>query len=328
LKRRQFITLLSGAAAGWPLAARAQPKPLPVVGFLSSYSPNPFGQRLLAIFRQGLSEIGYVDGGNITIEARWADGQYDRLPALAADLVHHQAAVIAATAGNDSALAVKAASPTTPIVFQTAGDPVASGLVASLSRPGGNVTGATSLNTEVGPKRMELLRELVPAAASIAVLVRPNNPNIESQLRAIQEPARTLGLQLHVLYASTESDFDAAFATLAQLRAGALMINIDAFFISQSEQLAALTVRNKVPAIYSFREFAAAGGLVSYGGSLPESYRIVGIQVGRILRGEKPADLPVQQATKVELVVNLRTARTIGLTIPQTFLLRADEIIE
>jgi putative ABC transport system substrate-binding protein len=328
MKRRDFITLLGGAAAAWPLAARAQQPAIPVIGFLSSYSPNPFGQRLLEAFRQGLTETGYVAGRNVTIESRWADGEYDRLPALAADLVHRQVAVIAATAGNASALAAKAATATTPIVFETAGDPVATGLVASLNRPGGNFTGVTSLNSEVGPKRMELLHELVPTATTIALLVRPVGPNVEATTRVMQPAARALGLQLREISASTESDFDAAFATLAEIRAGALMMGIDAYFISRSEQLAALTVRHAVPAIYTFREFAAAGGLASYGGSLPESYRLVGVQVGHILRGEKPATLPIQQATKVELVINLKTAKALGLKVPLTLLGRADEVIE
>jgi putative tryptophan/tyrosine transport system substrate-binding protein len=234
--------------------------------------------------------------------------------------------VIAATAGSATAAVVTKAA-TIPIVFQTAGDPVAQGLVASLNRPGGNLTGVTSLNGEVAPKRMELLRELVPAA-SIAVLVRPENPNFENQLRDLHQAARALGLQLHEVTANTESDFEAAFATLSRVRAGALMISIDALLISRSEQLATLTLRHAVPVVYSFREFAAAGGLVSYGGSLPESYRLVGAQVGRILRGEKPATLPVQQATKVELVINLKTAKAFGLTVPLPLLARADEVIE
>jgi putative tryptophan/tyrosine transport system substrate-binding protein len=326
MKRRDFLTLAGGAAAAWPLAARAQQPAMRVVGFLSSYSANAFGQRLLDVFRQGLSETGYIEGRNVAIESRWADGQYDRLPELAADLARHQVAVIAATAGSATAAVVTKAA-TIPIVFQTAGDPVAQGLVASLNRPGGNLTGVTSLNGEVAPKRMELLRELVPAA-SIAVLVRPENPNFENQLRDLHQAARALGLQLHEVTANTESDFEAAFATLSRVRAGALMISIDALLISRSEQLATLTLRHAVPAIYSFREFAAAGGLVSYGGSLPESYRLVGAQVGRILRGEKPATLPVQQATKVELVINLKTAKAFGLTVPLPLLARADEVIE
>jgi putative ABC transport system substrate-binding protein len=246
---------------------------------------------------------------------------------LAADLVRRQVAVIAATAGSATAAAVKEAR-ATPIVFQTAGDPVAQGLAASFNRPGGNLTGVTSMNVEVGPKRMELLRELVPAATSIAVLVRPENPNFGNQLRDLRQAAGTLGLQLHEVTASTEADFEAAFAAMARVRAGALMISIDALLISRSEQLAALTLRHGVPALYSFREFAAAGGLVSYGGSLPESYRLVGVQVGHILRGEMPATLPIQQATKVELVINLKTAKALGLTVPMTLLGRADEVIE
>jgi len=298
MRRREVIRLLGGAAA-WPMAARAQA--LPTVGFLSSYSPNAFGQHLLATFRAGLSETGHVEGRNIAIEARWADGHYDRLPALAADLVRRQVAVIAATAGTATALAAKAATATIPIVFQTAADPVAAGLVVSLNRPGGNITGVTSLNTVVAPKRLELLHELVPRATTIALLVSPGNPNTTDQPAALHAAARALGLQIRVLPVDTDRDFESAFATLAQMQDRALMISIDALFISRSEQLATLALRHAVPAVYSFREFAAAGGLASYGGSLTESHRHVGIYVGRILKGDKPANLPVQQVTKVKL---------------------------
>jgi putative ABC transport system substrate-binding protein len=280
MNRRDFITLLGGAAAAWPLAARAQ-RPMPVVGFLSSYSSDAFAQRLLTAFRQGLADTGYIEGRNVTIEPRWADGQYDRLPALADDLVRRRVAVIAATAGSLSTFAARAVSATIPVVFQTAGDPVTGGLVSSLNRPGGNITGVTSLNSELGPKRLELLHEMVPGATSIAVLRNPANPNGPPISQSVQSAADRLGLSLRVVPAGKESDFDAAFSSMVDLHADALLIPVDAFFISQSEQLAALTLRQRVPAIYAYREFAMAGGLMSYGGSLAESYRAVGNQVGR-----------------------------------------------
>jgi putative ABC transport system substrate-binding protein len=327
VRRRQFISLVGGAAV-WPLTARAQQSAMPVIGFLSSASPDPWTHFLRA-FRQGLGESGYVEGHNVTIEYRWALGQNDRLPALAADLVRRQVTVIAAAGSTPAALAAKAATTTIPVVFQVGADPVAAGLVVSLARPGGNVTGVTNLNTELGPKRLELLREVIPTANVIALLVNPTSPFIaETMSRDIQSAARALGLQLHILNASTERDFDTVFATLAQLRASALVIAPDAFFISQSEQLGALTVRHAVPAITQFREFAAGGGLMSYGGSFTEAARLVGIYTGRILKGEKPADLPVVQSTKVELIINLKTAKALGLTFPLTLLGRADEVIE
>jgi putative tryptophan/tyrosine transport system substrate-binding protein len=325
MKRRQFIALLGGAAVAWPLAARAQQPALPVVGFLHSGSPDQYARHVRA-FREGLGEAGYVEGRNVAIEFRWADGQYDRLPALAADLVRRQVAVIAA---NSPAIpAAKAATATISIVFQTGSDPVAAGLVASLNRPGGNLTGVTTLNVELGPKRLELLHELVPAATVMAVLINPTNPNADAQSRGLQAAARTLGVQFHGLPANDERDFDTVFATLAKLRAGALLIAPDAFFISRSEQLAELTVRHAVPAIFSYREFVAAGGLVSYGGNSTDQFRLVGVYTGRILKGEKPADLPVQQASKVELIINLKTAKALGLTVPLSLLGRADEVIE
>jgi putative tryptophan/tyrosine transport system substrate-binding protein len=324
MKRREFIAGV-GAAAVWPLAARAQQAARPVIGFLNAASADGYAP-LVAAFRQGLKETGYVEGQNVAVEYRWAEGQYDRVPAMAAELVRRQVAVIVAnTPGN---LAAKAATTTIPIVFTTGGDPVQMGLVASLSRPGGNVTGVTQLNVEIAPKRLELAHQLVPMATIIAVLVNPMDPNAEAELRDLQAAARTLGLQLHVLHASTERDFDMVFATLAQLRAGALVISADPFFISRSEQLAALSLRRAVPAIYQDRPFAAAGGLISYGGSAPDSYRLAGGYTGRILKGERPSDLPVQQSTKIEFLINMKTAKALGLTIPETLLATADEVIQ
>ena len=326
MQRRDFITLLGGAAV-WPLAARAQQPPMPVIGLLSSVSPDLYAIRLRA-FRQGLKEAGYVEGQNVAIEYRWAEGQNNRLPALAAELVDRHVDVIAAAGGTPSAVAAKAATASIPIVFAVAVDPVKIGLVASLNRPGGNLTGITNLNAEVGPKRLELLRELIPTATSVALLVNPTSPVAEPFTRAMQAAARTLGLQLHVLQASTEQDFDKAFAELVQLRAGALVISPDVFFNTRSEQLATLSLRHAVPAIYQYHEFAAAGGLMSYGSDETEYYRLIGIYAGRILKGEKPADLPVVQATKVEMILNLKTAKALGITVPLPLIGRADEVIE
>ena len=327
MKRREFISLLGGAAAAWPHASHAQQQPrMPVIGYLGAASARGYVAQLAA-FRQGLQDAGYVEGRNVAIEYRWADDRYDRLPALAAELVGRQVTVIVAS-GAAAAPAAKAATTTIPIVFATGADPVAVGLVASLARPGGNLTGVTTLNTELGPKRLELLHETVPAATIVAALVNPSYPAAETQSKDLQAAARTLGLQLHVLHASNERDFDAVFATLVQLRAGGLVIGADTFFNSQSEQFATLALRHAVPAIYQYREFAAAGGLMSYGGSITASYRTVGLYVGRILKGEKPADLPVQQIAKVELIINLKTAKALGLTFPITLLGRADEVIE
>jgi ABC-type uncharacterized transport system substrate-binding protein len=328
VRRREFIGLLGGVATAWPYAVRAQQQAMPVIGFLSSASPNVYAIRLPA-FHQGLKEAGYVEGQNVKVEYRWAEGQNNRLPALAAELVHRQVGVIVAGGGTPSALAAKAATTAIPIVFEVGVDPVEVGLVASLNRPGGNVTGVTNLSVEVGPKRLELLHELVPTANMIALLVNPTSSALaESSLRALQPAAYALGLQLHVLHASTERDFDTAFATLVQLRAGALVIMPDLFFTARSEQLAALALRHAVPTIYLYRGFAAAGGLMSYGSSETENYRVVGIYAGKILKGEKPADLPVQQSTKVELIINLKTAKGLGLTVPTALLVRANEVIE
>jgi putative ABC transport system substrate-binding protein len=328
IERRRFVALLGGAAAVWPRAARGQQPAMPVAGFLSSTSPHLYEHRLRP-FRQGLKEAGYVEGENVEIDYRWAEGQHDRLPALAAQLVQRRVAVIVAAGGTPSALAAKAATATIPIVFGVAVDPVEVGLVASLSRPGSNVTGVTNLNVEVGPKRLELLRELLPSVAVVALLVNPASPAIaEPFVRGMQAAARTLGLQLHVLHASTEGDFDTVFATLVQLRAGALVLGPDVFFNARSEQLAALTVRHAVPAIFQYRQYVAAGGLLSYGTAEKEYYRLVGVYTGRILKGANPADLPIEQPIKFELVINLKTAKALGLTVPLTLQARADEVIE
>jgi putative ABC transport system substrate-binding protein len=324
VKRRTFIAGLGGAAA-WPVVAPAQRPTLPVVGFLNTASRDGYAP-MAAAFRQGLKETGYVEGQNVAVEYRWAEGQYDRVSAMAAELVRRQVAVI--VANTPGVLAVVAATKTIPIVFTTSSDPVQIGLVASLSRPSGNVTGVTQLNNEVASKRLELAHQLAPMATIIAVLVNPTNPNNEAFVSDLQAAARALGLHLDVLHGSTERDFDTVFATLSRLRPGALVIGSDAFFTSRSEQLAALALRHAVPAIFQDREFVAAGGLASYGASIADSYRLAGIYTGRILKGEKPADLPVQQATKLELVINLKTAKALGLTIPETLLATADEVIQ
>jgi ABC-type uncharacterized transport system substrate-binding protein len=327
MSRREFIMLLGGAAAAWPLAARAQQPAMPVIGLLDSTSPDVHGN-LLRSFRQGLNETGYVEGRNVAIEYRWSDGQYSRVPDLAADLVNRQVTVITAIDGSASALAAKAATSTIPVVFRIGADPVALGLVTSLSRPGGNVTGVTSLTVEVGAKRLEVLNQVVPTATVIALLLNPTSPFAETLTRDVQAAARMLGLRIHVLNASTERDLSSAFANFLQLRVGGVVIGADVFFNSRSGQLAALTVRHSMPAVYQYREFVAAGGLMSYGGSLEDSYRLAGVYTGRVLKGEKPADLPVQQSTKVELFVNLKTARALDLEVPPTLLARADEVIE
>jgi putative ABC transport system substrate-binding protein len=325
MRRREFITLLGGAAAAWPLAARAQ-QAMPVVGFLNGGSAWEDAY-LAAALRRGLSEIGYVEGRNVLIESRWAEGHYERLPTLAADLVRRPAAVIVAS-GTPASHAAKAATATIPIIFQIGGDPIAPGFVASLNRPGGNLTGVSNLNTEVAPKRLELLRELVPTMTTVALLINSTAGGSDIITGIYQIPARKLGLDLHVLHASTERDFDTAFATLVQLRAGGLVTSADVFLRSRGEQLVALALRHAVPAIFPWRDTALAGGLMSYGTDLRDQFRIVGGYAGRILKGEKAADLPVQQSTKVELIINLKTAKALGLTVPITLLGRADEVIE
>jgi putative ABC transport system substrate-binding protein len=326
IRRREFITLLGGAAA-WPLTARAQQPAMPVIGFLSSLAASDSNSGVPA-FHEGLNSTGLIGGRNVAIEYRWAERDYQRLPALADDLVRRRVDVIAAT-GGPAALAAKAASATVPIVFRLATDPIAAGLVASLSRPGGNVTGVTSLNLEVGSKRLEFLHEMVPAATIMATLVNPTNPsNAEMLSRDLQATARLLGLQLHLLHAGSDADIDAVFARLTELGAGGLVIGTDALFTSRNEKLAAVALRHRMPTIYQWREFVAAGGLMSYGGSFADSYRLAGVYTGRILKGEKPADLPVQQATKLELFINLKTAKALGINVPSTLLATADEVIE
>ena len=327
MNRRAFITLLGGAAA-WPLAARAQQGAMPVIGFLGSASPDRWASRIRA-FHEGLSEIGYSEGRNVAVEYRWAEGQNDRLGQLAAELVARQVAVIVAPGSTPAALAAKRATATIPIVFEVASDPVEIGLVGSLARPGGNITGLTSLNEEVQPKRLELLHELVPSASVVGLLVNPRNPALaEPATKLLDAAARSLRLKMHVLHASGDRDLDAVFATLLQVRAGGLVVGADPFFTSRLEQLATLALRHAVPTVYQFREFTAAGGLMSYGGSLTETFRAAAVYTGRILKGDKPADLPVQQSTKVELFLNLNTAKALGLEVPRTLIARADEVIE
>jgi putative ABC transport system substrate-binding protein len=324
MRRRAFITLLGGAAA-WPLAARAQPPAMPVIGFLNSAAPHTYAA-MLAAFHQGLKETGYVEGQNVAIEYRWAEDRYDRLAAMAADLVRRQVTII--FANGPSVPSAKAATTTIPIVFTAGFDPIRLGLFASLSRPGGNLTGISILNVELGPKRLDLVRELVPSATKAAVLVNPTNPNVESLSKEMQAAGRALGLQIDLLQASTEGELDAAFARVGETRAAALVIGTDPFFTTRSRRLAASSLRYAVPTIYQYREFVEAGGLMSYGGSLIDVYRQVGFYVGRILKGEEPGQLPVQQSTKIELIINLKAAKTLGLTVPLPLLGRADEVIE
>jgi putative ABC transport system substrate-binding protein len=327
LQRREFIKLLGSAAAAWPLAARAQQPVLPVIGYLSSGVPFLFRDRV-SVFRQGLAESGYVEGLNVAIEYRWAEGDYDRLPALAADLVRRPVNVIVTLDSVVTARAAKAATTRIPIVFGIGADPVESGLVDGLSRPGGNLTGAARLSSELGPKRLQLLHELVPAASTIALLVNPSNPGVAPLTKEMQAAARSLGVSLLVLQASTNRDLDAAFTAMARLHAEGTVISPDPFFIQQSARLAALAVGQAIPAMFQYREFAAAGGLISLAGNRTESYHLVGVYAGRILKGAKPADLPVQRATRVELIINLKTARALGISIPRTMLATADELIE
>jgi ABC-type uncharacterized transport system substrate-binding protein len=331
VNRREFITLLCGAAAPsllWPLAARAQQPAMPVIGFLSSGWQDQDMIRLEA-FRLGLSEVGFVEGKNVEAHYRWSEGHNNRLAELAVDLVRRHVTVIAVLGGSPPALVAKTVTTTIPIVFSVSVDPVAAGLIASLNRPGGNLTGITSLGTELGPKQLELLRELLPAITAMALLINPNNVAVAETLPKIMHAAaKTKGIQLHVIRAGTVRELDAAFVEVLRLRVGGLVIATDGFFFSRSEQLAKLALRYAVPTMYQFRQFAAAGGLISYGGSLTDSYRLAGIYAGRILKGEKPVDLPVQQSTKVELFINLNTAKVLGLEVPLTLLARADEVIE
>ena len=326
MRRREFIAGF-GSAAAWPVVARSQQPAWPVIGFLDAGSADA-SAHYAAAFRKGLSETGYVVGKDVAIEYRWAEGSFDRLPELAADLVRRQVAVIVAGGGAPAALAAKAATATIPIVFQMGDDPVKFGLVPNLNRPGGNITGESAQNAELGPKRLELLHEVVPAATTLALLVNPTNPNAETLSTDLHAAARKLGLQLQVLHTSAEPEIDTAFETLLQLQAGGLMIGHDAFFNSQSERLATLALRRAMPTIYQFREFAAAGGLMSYGTDLADSYRQTGVYASRILKGEKPGDLPILQPTKFELFINLKTAKALGLDVPPTLLARADEVIE
>jgi len=330
MRRRDFIKAITASAVAWPLIARAQQPTLPVVGFLSAASPDEF-THVVGAFRLGLSEAGYVEHRNVAIEYRWAENQYGRLPALAADLVGRGVDVIATGSNVVAALAAKAATATIPIVFLTGGDPVKTGLVTSLNRPGANLTGVTTLNVEIGPKRFEVLRELLPTATAMAVLINPNNHPaiVEADITQARALAGPLGLQMiHVLQATTERDLDNAFSTAVQWRAGGVVISADQVFLRHSAQLATLSLRHALPAISPYREFVAAGGLMSYGGSATDSYRQVGLYAGRILKGEKPADLPIVQVTKFELVINLKTAKALGLSVPIGLLNAADEVVE
>jgi putative tryptophan/tyrosine transport system substrate-binding protein len=325
MNRREFIAL-AGGAAGWPLLARAQPSAKPVVGFLNVAAPDGYAHHVTA-FRDGLRETGYIDGQNLAIEFRWAEGHYDRLASMAADLVRREVAVI--VANTPANLAAKAATSTIPIVFTTAGDPVRMGLVSNLSRPGGNVTGVSQLNVQIGPKRLELAHQLLPAATSVAFLVNPGDASrAEILIRDARSAAVPLGLEVHLLPVGTDAEIEAAFAGSAQLKAGVVVIGADALFNTKSQLLAELSLRYAVPAIYQYSEFADAGGLLSYGGSIKESYRWAGIYTGRILKGERPGDLPVQQSTTVELIVNLKTAKALGIAVPLSLLGRADRVIE
>jgi putative ABC transport system substrate-binding protein len=327
MRRREFITIFASAARMWPLDARAEQPAIPVIGFLSSASPKPCAGRV-AGFRKGLNGSGYTDGQDVTIEFRWAEGQYDRLPVFAAELVSQKVAVIVSSGGDVAAIAAKAATSSIPIVTVSGTDPVKAGLVASFNRPGGNVTGASFVATELETKRLEILHDLVPTATVIGILVNPTNPAAESRSIDLQVAARALDLNIHILSASSESDLETAFATLIEQRAGALLVSTDSFFTSRRDRLVALAARHALPTIYAWREFVEAGGLASYGPIINEVYRQAGVYTGRILKGEKPADLPFVRPTKFELVINLKTATALGLTIPPLTLGRADEVIE
>src|SRR6516225_3758368 len=326
MRRREFITLVGGATV-WPLAVRAQQPAMPVVGFLNVESPEGY-QPMAAAFRRGLQESGYVEGQNVAIEYRWAHGHSERLPALAADLAQKRVTVIAATS-TPAAIAAKAATATIPIVFETASDPIRLGLVASLSRPGGNVTGVTQTNVEVAPKRLEVMHEILPNAKVLGLLINPADPSLaEPQLKDFQAAAHSLGVELHIVNVRTESELEKAFAELNDVHVGGIIISTDPFFTSRPQQLASLTARYAIPAVSKGREFAAAGGLLSYGASTLDTYRLAGVYTGRVLKGEKPADLPVQQATKVELYINLKTAKKLGISVPLPMSGRADEVFE
>ena len=327
MRRRDFITLLGGAATGWPLAARAQQPAMPVIGYLSART-SEYDARLLPGFRQGLSSAGYVEGKSVTIEYRWADAKYDRLPGMARELVNRNVNVMVTTGGNLAAIAARDATKTIPIVFQTGGDPVALGQVASLNRPGGNLTGVTTLNSELGPKRLELMHDLIPSAMAVVALVNLKNPASAAESERIQAAARVLGLQLRVLSASSAREVEEIFTTMTGRSADPVVIGSDVLFTNLSEQLGTLALRHAVPSAFQSREFVAAGGLVSYGGSYEDAYRETGIYAGRILKGAKPADLPVQQTTNVELIVNLKIARALDISVPLPLLARADEVIE
>jgi len=328
MTRRELIKIIVGSAVTWPLSARAQQPAMPVIGFLNSASPESFAPQL-AGFRQGLNEVGYIEGQNVAIEFRWAKSQYDRLPGLATDLVRRQVAIIVATGGSVSAIAAKSMTTTIPIVFTSGGDPVQLGLVASLNRPGGNVTGVNLFTSTLAAKRLELLHELVPTAKVIAMLVNPANPNSELDTRAVQAAAPTIGVQIVVLKASNGAEIGKAFDALSQYKVDAISVGADPLFDNSGrDQLIVLTARHAVPAIYDWRDVTVAGGLVSYGSNLAEGYRLAGVYAGRILKGAKPADLPVQQPSKFEFVINLKTAKALGLTIPNQMQLLADEVIE
>jgi putative tryptophan/tyrosine transport system substrate-binding protein len=327
MKRRTFITVLGGTAASWSLAARAQQSATPVIGFLSARSPAEAAS-VLAAFRQGLGETGYFEGKNVAIEYRWAEGQYDRLPALAAELVSRQVAVIAATGGEPSPLAAKAATATIPIVFTLGGDPVETGLVTSLNRPGGNLTGTTIMTVEMGPKRLGILRQLVPNAVAVAMLINPNLQTASAEVRNVQDAAGILGMQINVLNARTEGEIDTAFRTTLQQKTDALIVGTDPFLLGQRDQIVRLAAHHAVPTMYFLREFVEAGGLLSYGPNITNGYRQAGVYTGRILNGAKPTELPVLRPTSFQLFINLKTAKTLGLTISATLLATADEVIE